>query len=185
MKTNTAKRAKNVAPHLYAATFAIRGNAPYIQHRFPYTTPHSVVRDFEKEFQEVTYRGPKKEYGIPTGVFRNSIIRLCPFVGYPMSKAKSSIFIQPDFLDIKDNRPMIKIHPKPTMTITSSKFNPDLKRAEPMWKPGWTANVTIRFDANKFDLEDIAQLLRRAGQYNENWSIDILKITKKQKGETK
>jgi hypothetical protein len=36
-------------------------------------------------------------------------------------------------------------------------------RSRPMWNPGWRAKVTITFDGDMFRVEDIANLLHRAG----------------------
>ena len=36
-------------------------------------------------------------------------------------------------------------------------------RARPMWNPGWTATVRIRFDADILSLKDVYNLLYRAG----------------------
>ena len=37
-------------------------------------------------------------------------------------------------------------------------------RARPMWAPGWEAIVRVRFDADMFKLEDVANLIMRVGQ---------------------
>jgi len=72
----------------------------------------------------------------------------------------------PDDVAETDGTPLVLLTSgKPRMTIkpvTISKGKNDL-RARPAFD-NWTATVRIRFDADQFNVSDVANLLYRAGQ---------------------
>lgn len=170
------------APNLQMATFTIKGDAPYVQHKFGEKVKEEMRRnheagsttkkgknrepkDFDLAFRHATHRGPKGEYGIPASALRSAMISACKMVGYAMTRAKLALMIVADFYSVGDNTPMIRLKQEPKMDISpvrNSDGSPDL-RARPMWNPGWSTDVTVRFDADQFQLSDVANLMLRVG----------------------
>ena len=76
------------------------------------------------------------------------------------------IFIEADGFDKDDQTPLVKITKGSPVYCEHYVRNEtgvvDL-RARPMWREGWEAIVRIRFDADQFTAEDIANLLSRTG----------------------
>lgn len=170
-------------PNLKVAQFRIRGIAPYVQNKFSEKTKEQMRKDHEagstarkgkkregKDFQALyeaaIHRGPGGWYGMPASAFRNALVSACRLVGFHMTKAKISIFAVEDGFDPVDMTPLIKItkgEPKYFESMArNDNGSPDI-RPRPMWEPGWEADVKIRFDADQFTLQDIANLLVRVG----------------------
>lgn len=170
------------APDIRMVKLDIRGNAPYVQHRFSEKAKHAfmakqeqgqrakkdksrVARDFEADYKAAMYLGPKGEYGIPATAFRNGLIGQCRLVGFAMTLAKLSIFVEADFFDPKDGTPLIRLHGEPqqlTLPVRNQTGVADI-RSRPMWLPGWKASVRVRFDADQFSEQDVFNLFVRLG----------------------
>ena len=103
---------------------------------------------------------------MPAPAFRNAMISACRTVGYQMTRAKLSIFIEDDGIDHDDGTPLIKFTKgKPHYVehcVTLATGANDIK-PRPMWDPGWEAVLRVRFDADQFTVKDVANLLARAG----------------------
>jgi hypothetical protein len=87
-------------------------------------------------------------------------------VGFKMTHAKMSIFVDPDGFDDLDGQPLVKIISKsePEMTIMPARNDNgsvDL-RSRPMWRQ-WACKLRMKFDADQFTDADVANLLERAG----------------------
>ncbi len=124
-----------------------------------------------KDFKAI-YEGAKHKMakgggcGIPAPAFRNAMVRACSMVGFKMTQAKCSIFIEPDGFDAGDGTPLVAItkgKPHYAEHYVRIQNTTDI-RPRPMWDEGWEATVRVRFDADQFTVEDIANLLYRAGQ---------------------
>lgn len=172
------------APRFSTVAFCIVGTSPYVQHKFSVKAREQLRRDqeagqasrkgkkrepkdFTKLFERAQYRSTEGWRGIPAAAIRNALISACRLVGFHMSKAKLSIFVEPDGFDAEDGTPLVRITKGEPIYHESYVRNEsgvvDL-RARPMWLPGWEAHVRIRFDADLFTVEDVADLLLRAGQ---------------------
>ncbi len=186
----TAKKKEKAAeslvvqpPNLSVAMFRIRGIAPYVQNKFSNKTKEQMrqdheagstarkgkkreAKDFQALYEAAIHRGPGGWYGMPASAFRNALVSACRLVGFHMTKAKISIFAVEDGFDPIDMTPLIKIikgEPRYFETMArNDNGTPDI-RPRPMWEPGWEADVRIRFDADQFTLQDIANLLVRVG----------------------
>ena len=86
-------------------------------------------------------------------------------VGFKMTLAKQAIFILQDGVDKDDGTPLVKItegSPRPFESYVRLPTGvPDI-RERPMWEK-WAAIVRIQFDGDVFTLEDVTNLLARAG----------------------
>ena len=170
-------------PNFITAVFGIRGNAPYVQNKFS-EKAKSVMRetqeagstsrkgkkregkDFRAIFEQSKHRmNGEKCYGIPAGGFRSALISACRVVGFAMTRAKLSIFIVADGFDVDDGTPLVRItkgRPEYVEHVVRIQQTTDV-RARAMWQPGWEARVQVRFDADQFTAQDVANLMVRVG----------------------
>ena len=168
------------APNFKTVEFSIKGDAPYVQLKFSEKTKNQLLekmategnakkgkkgsRNYQDEFIQSMYEGSKGERGIPASAFRNAIISACRTVGFKMTLAKLSVFIEADFFDKNDGTPLIKIEGKPELVQHSVRNATGVVdfRTRAMWKE-WTAKIKIRYDADQFNENDVANLLMRVG----------------------
>lgn len=186
MVTKTNETIAVAAPNILTASFDIEGTAPYVQHKFSAKTKQEMlsaqmsglksknrkktdVRKPNEEFEEATYKmiepGKKKpSYGIPAPAFRAAMISACRLVGFQMTKAKLSVFVEQDGIDIEDATPLVKIDGKRTMLESNVRLANGTAyiNFRPMWQE-WKAKVKVRFDADQFSIGDVANLLTRVG----------------------
>jgi len=168
------------APNLQTVVVRITGKTPYMQHRFSKkaeimakqqegTTGKGkkkhAPRDFEADFvaaQHVTALG---WHGIPAPAFRAALISACRLVGFQMTKAKLSVFVEADGECEKDGTPLVRLladaPEMSTLAVRNETGVVDI-RSRPMWRK-WGADVRLMFDADQFTTTDVVNLLMRAG----------------------
>lgn len=158
----------------------IIGTAPYMQLRFSekaqramrdkmeagstIRSKNKTARNFDADYEAAMYRTPDGRYGIPAPAFRNAAIDACRLVGYPMTKAKCSIFIVADDIDDIDGTPLVYIDGEPEqseMTVRNATGVADI-RVRALWRV-WAARLVLRFDADQFKEADVVNLIARAG----------------------
>lgn len=164
------------------ADFEIEGDAPYVQNKFSQKAKEKMKatqeagsvsqskrgrtpKDFEAEFKLATHRSKDGKCGIPAPAFRNAMISACRTVGFKMTHAKLGVFIVADFFDATDGTPLVLLKAEPKMNVSpvrNDNGSTDL-RPRPMWAPGWSARLRVRFDADMLSLEDITNLVVRVG----------------------
>lgn len=176
------------APDIRIATFEIYGTSPYVSNRFAAKAAMMQTqregstntkgkakkpKDFEanceaaKHIAETDPQGnvlKTKWCGIPAPAFRNAMISACRLVGYKMTVAKLSFWVLGDGFD-QDGQPLVKItkgEPVQHEAYVRNETGVCDIRARPMWKR-WDATISIQYDAGQFKLEDVANLLMRAG----------------------
>jgi hypothetical protein len=170
------------APDIRTIVFKIRGDSPYVQLRFSEKAMNLMKakmeagstarskkvrepRDFAEDFRQALHVSREGWHGIPAAAFRAACISACRVVGFKMTIAKLSIFIQPDGFDRIDGVPLVRIfgEPRPvTHAVRNATGVADL-RVRAMWDPGWTATVRFRFDAGQFTATDVTHLNMRVG----------------------
>jgi hypothetical protein len=170
------------APRMQIAQFLLTGTAPYMQNRFGKKAQDKMEeqqkagaqarnkrvrtpRDFEKDYQEATHFARAGWCGIPAGSFRSAAISACRLVGFKMTLAKLTIFIQHDDLDRVDSTPLVRIEGTRTMSkmpVRNATGVMDI-RARPIWKE-WHCKLRVEWDADQFSLDDITNLLMRVGR---------------------
>lgn len=170
------------APRIRVIPIEIRGTAPYVQNKFSAKTKAQIKatqeagsqaktkkkrdpKNFRENFEAALHRSRAGWPGIPAPAFRNAMIDACRMVGYKMTQAKMSIFIEADDYDADDGTPLVKINGKPQYheaAVRLENGSIDL-RARPMFLEGWTAVVKIKFDEDQFSPADVCNLLMRAG----------------------
>lgn len=159
----------------------IKGVSPYVQHKFSAKSRQQMMdkqrlgdqakksrkreaKDFEQTYKDAMHIAREGWHGIPAPSFRNALISACRIVGFKMTLAKLSVFIEADGFDADEGTPLVKIDGKPR--VHESYVRNETGVADVRWRPMWEqwgAKVRIRYDANQFSASDVVNLLHRAG----------------------
>lgn len=169
-------------PNFGRATFTIEGIAPLVIHRFSAKTKNQMkqkmemgkaasskknreARNTDDIYEESRYISTDGWDGFHAGAIRNALISACRLVGFKMTLAKMSIFVEADGWDKEEPQiPLIRIYGK-------SQKQEDIARVE-TGQPyvtvraafhQWSAKIKIRWDGDQFTTEDVANLLSRVG----------------------
>lgn len=168
-------------PKFEGIQLTIIGTAPYMQARFSEKARAQIEakqragstakkdkrrepRDFDADYQNAFHIATEGWYGIPASAFRNAAIDACRMVGYQMTRAKMSIFIEPEGFDRADGMPLVQIYGQPEMTqmpVRNETGVCDI-RVRPMWRE-WRCMLNVRYDADQFTAQDVVNLFLRAG----------------------
>jgi len=179
--TKNTTDVKIPAPDFKYLTYKIRGTSFYISNKFQnrdgfiesYTKPKEKgkkrggeVRDFDDLWPRAVHWSTEGWAGIPATCFRAAMISACRLVGFKMTLAKLSVFIESDGYDAEDGTPLIKVQKGEFRKLVSVTRNADgspnvLARGQ--LDPGWEASITVRIDAGQFSVTDVTNLLMRVG----------------------
>lgn len=168
-------------PKFQVAAVRIVGTSPYVQHKFSKKAREMMEekqragsqarkgrkrdpKDFEANYKEAIHVSRDGWYGIPAPAFRNAMISACRVVGFKMTMAKLSLFVEADGYDADDGTPLVKIkgEPKIYQSIGRNETGVADVRWRPMWET-WEATPRLRWDADQFSANDVLNLLARAG----------------------
>lgn len=170
------------APNLKEATFHVVGTAPMVVHRFSHKTKTAMLEkmkagstagkgkkrealNLDDSYNEARYISKEGWDGFNASAVRNSLISACRLVGFKMTLAKLSLFVVNDGWDAKEPEiPLVRIIGKPRRL--ESRANVETGQAYITIRPcydSWEAKVRIRYDADQFTLQDVANLLARVG----------------------
>lgn len=130
------------------------------------TKTAKVARDFDADFEGARHLSPEGWDGVHAAAIRNGMISACRLVGFKMTIAKMSLFVEPDGFDIVDGVPLVRIHsPSPPAKCTMHTRNAtgviDL-RIRPRWDQ-WHCDLRLSYDADQFTATDVVNLLSRVG----------------------
>src|SRR5688572_19293771 len=117
--TNRSEVAVTIkAPNIQTLEIQIQGTAPYVQHKFSEKARKEMLakqtdstqkskrkrdpRDIDAEFEAAIHYSEDGWVGIPAPAFRAAMIDACRLVGFKMTVAKLSVFIEPDGFDQDD-----------------------------------------------------------------------------------
>ena len=169
-------------PNFGTAEFEIRGTEPLVIHRFSAKTKLQMKDKMEcgkasssrknREakatddlYSEARYISREGWDGFHAASIRNAMISACRLVGFKMTLAKMSIFVEADGRDKAEPQiPLVRIYGDPVK-------QEDMARVE-TGQPyvtvraayhDWKAKVRIRWDADQFTIADITNLLARVG----------------------
>jgi hypothetical protein len=179
----TTKTAVAIKPaNIQTAAFNIVGTAPYVQARFTAKAMQAMMakmeagdtakgkkkreaRDFDDDYRQAMHISTDGWHGIPAGAFRQAMISACRLVGFKMTLAKLSVFVQADGFDKVDGVPLVKLTQgepeRMDMAVRNQTGVADI-RIRPMWRE-WGATVRVRYDADQFTLQDVTNLMQRVG----------------------
>ena len=170
-------------PNIQRTSFVLRGTSPLVINHFGKRKQGEVLRamtdpdrsrskksrkpkDLEADFEDACYVSDEGWYGLNASSIRNACISACRVAGFQMTRAKLSIFVEHEGLDKDHATPLLQIHgPDPRIFVTNVRNESGVIdiRARPMWTT-WELRPVIKFDADQFKLQDIANLLLRAGE---------------------
>lgn len=167
------------APKFGITDFLITGSAPLVIERFSKkaelmakmaegksanSKKNRDARDYEKEAEEARYRSPEGWEGMNAAAFRAAMISACRLVGFKMTLAKLSTFIEADGFDKNDGVPLVRIYGD-SHTYTAHTRNAtgvvDV-RSRPMYRD-WAARLRVRYDTDQFKMVDVLNLVARCG----------------------
>lgn len=167
------------APKFGITEFLIEGTAPLVVERFSKKAELMAkmaegksagskkirdARDYEKEAEEARYRAPEGWEGMNAAAFRGAMISACRLVGFKMTLAKLSTFIEADGFDKNDGVPLVRVYGD-SHTYTAHTRNAtgvvDV-RSRPMYRK-WAAKLRIRYDTDQFKAADVLNLVSRSG----------------------
>lgn len=169
------------APTIAKAQFSLVGIAPLMTARFSKKAEIMAAqaegsrskskrnrkeRDFDSEWLDAAYRSPEGWFGVNASAFRNASISACRLVGFKMTVAKLSVFVQADGFDAEDSLPLVRItkgDPKASFLRVRNATGVIDIRSRPLWEPGWEMQPVMQWDAAQFSLEDITNLIARVG----------------------
>lgn len=165
--------------NIQRAVFHIQGTAPLVQARFSKKAElmakmaeggtarnkrERKARDYEQEMRDAMHVSSQGWQGLPAPAFRAAMISACRLVGFKMTLAKLSVFVEHDGIDALDGQPLVKLEGEPeihTMHTRNATGVVDV-RCRPMWRE-WSAKVRVKYDADQFTLTDITNLMQRVG----------------------
>lgn len=168
------------APSFETLAFLIKGTAPLVIERFSKKAELMAkmaegstakgkkvrdARDYERDAEEARYRDMTENWeGMNASAFRAAMISACRLVGFKMTLAKLSVFIEADGFDSHDGLPMVRIYGA-SRTFTAHTRNAtgvvDI-RARPQYTD-WAAVLRVRYDTSQFRSEDVLNLIARVG----------------------
>ena len=182
-----AKQAMEVVtispPKFERVQLRLIGTSPYMQARFSAKAMQAMkskmeagptakkggkkdARDFDDDFRQAQHIATDGWNGVPAAALRNACIDVCRMVGFKMTHAKMSIFVEADGLDKVDGTPLVRLDAKEPERVDMATRNAtgvaDI-RVRPMWRE-WAINVVIRFDSDQFTTSDVVNLISRAGE---------------------
>ena len=178
---NLSERVIISPPKFAIVTFNLVGISPYVQLRFSEKAKAQMrekmvagsqarkgrqreARDFEQDFVAAQYQSDEGWSGIPAGAFRSAAISACRIVGFKMTMAKLSLFVEADGVDSVDGTPLVRIEGTPESVehaVRNATGVADL-RIRAMWRE-WTAELRVRYDTEQFSISDVSNLLSRVG----------------------
>jgi hypothetical protein len=169
-------------PKFGVAIFHVRGIAPLVIHRFSHKIQEQMKQKMETGkaasskknrdpkltddlYEEARYRHADGWDGFNASAIRAAMISACRLVGFKMTLAKLSVFVEADGQDASQPQiPLIRIEGVPVK-------QEDMARVE-TGQPyvtvraafhEWAAKIRIRFDMDQFTHQDVANLMSRVG----------------------
>lgn len=170
-------------PNIKTAVFKIIGTAPLVIHRFSAKAKNGMLDkmkegsvakkgkkrealDTDAAFNQARYVSKEGWDGFNAASIRCALISACRLVGFKMTLAKLSVFVEAEGRDATEPEiALIRIHGKPRKTEMVARV--ETGQAYVTIRPSydeWSAKVRVRFDADQFTVLDLTNLLARAGE---------------------
>jgi hypothetical protein len=122
-------------------------------------------KDFDAVYKGAMHISEQGWYGIPASALRAAMVDACRLVGFKMTIAKLSVFVEADGLDKDDGQPLVKLTVgKPVRKDHAVKLangSTDIL-SRPFFNP-WAAEPTLTWDGDQFSAGDVVNLLARVG----------------------
>ena len=122
------------------------------------------ARDYDREAEDARYRSLEEWEGVNAAAFRAAMISACRLVGFKMTLAKLSTFVEADGWDKQDGVPLVRIYGKSDVYTAHTRNATGVVdvRSRPMYKD-WAAKLRVRFDMDQFKTIDVVNLVSRCG----------------------
>lgn len=183
MKKDQVEQITITPPNFKRIKFDIVGTSPYMQLKFSQKAKAAMMekmeagsqakkgkkrdpRDFDDDFLQAQHISTEGWNGIPCSAFRNASIDACRMVGYHMTHARMSVFIEHDGLDKVEGTPLVQLiaeDPERSEMATRNATGVADIRIRPMWRE-WRVQLKVKYDGDQFTANDVLNLIARAGQ---------------------
>jgi hypothetical protein len=170
-------------PNMQTAQFVIEGTAPLVIHRFSEKAKKGMLRTMEEGptsrkgkqreplnteevYNAARYVSKEGWDGFNASSVRCAMIRACSLVGYKMVNAKMSVFVLADGRDATEPEyALVRIIGKPRKfeAVARVETGQAYVTIRPIYDE-WKAKLRIRYDGDQFTIQDVANLLARAGE---------------------
>lgn len=122
------------------------------------------ARDYDREAEEARYRSIEGWEGMNAAAFRAAMISACRLVGFKMTLAKLSAFIEADGFDKNDGVPLVRIYGESHVYTAHTRNATGVVdvRSRPMYR-NWAARLRVRYDMDQFKMADVLNLVSRCG----------------------
>jgi hypothetical protein len=123
-------------------------------------------KDFNAQFKGSLHISRDGWYGIPCSAFRGAMIEACKTVGFPMTRAKLFLFIEPEGRDKDTGEGLVRIHGTPVQDERIGKLATGVADILTRGRfDEWTAEVHLKWDSDALTATDVLNLLARAGTH--------------------
>ena len=167
------------APNFGVIELIIKGTAPLVIERFSKkaelmakmqegaqakSKKVRTARDYERDCEEARYRHADGWEGANAAAFRAGMISACRLVGFKMTIAKLSVFIEADGFDNADGLPIVRIYGESHVFTAHTRNATGVVdvRSRPQYRE-WACKLRIKFDQTQFSATDIINLISRVG----------------------
>jgi|TARA_X000001388_G_scaffold11793_1_gene7102 hypothetical protein len=165
------------APNFQTVNLKVTGLTPLIQNKMKETviqemadvragkkTKVNAARtaiDPKKEFIKSAYGQSNGSFGFPASAFKQCAVRAGKGIGLAMTDARTLFFVLPtapdgECVQLKSKKPVMRQDPVNVKTGKDLRFRPEFK--------DWSADLSIRYDADRITIDQIANLLNHGGQ---------------------
>ena len=122
------------------------------------------ARDYEKEAEEAKYKHQDGWEGFNAASIRAGMISACRLVGFKMTLAKLSVFVEADGFDYVDGLPIVRIYGNSTVFTAHTRNATGVVdvRSRPQYRD-WASKIRIKFDQTQFSASDVINLISRVG----------------------
>ncbi len=168
------------APDFGVLELVIRGTAPLVIERFSKKAEimakmaegaaaknkkERTARDYDKDAEEARYRSPQGWEGVNAAAFRAGMISACRLVGFKMTIAKLSVFIEADDFDVADGLPIVRIYGASKVFTAHTRNATGVVdvRSRPQYRD-WAVKLRVKFDRSQFKTVDVINLISRVGE---------------------
>lgn len=169
-------------PNFQKAQVTIIGTAPLVMNKMSSMNRQKIMdkqmvgsqsrkgqkhapKNFDAIYKGAMHISEQGWHGIPASALRTGMISACRLVGFKMTIAKLSVFIEADGFDKDDGQPLVRLTVgKPVrrdMAVKLADGSTDIL-SRPFFYP-WGARPTLRWDADQFSATDVINLLSRVG----------------------
>lgn len=181
MTKETTQTVQIAPPRLKTVKFKLIGTSPLMILRFSQKAQNMMAdkmkagsqakgkkvreaRDFDEDFEQAKYVSTEGWNGINASSFRNALISACRLVGFKMTLAKLSVFIEADGFDKVNGLPLVRVYgdAEPNILPVRNATGVADLRCRALWRD-WHCFLNVTFDEDQFSLQDVTNLLMRVG----------------------